>query len=132
MSSARARNRVYAAGLFLVVGAFAAVPFAISQRRGAQGVAPLTRQEKPLVGHQLMRGAYNNYGSVDVGADPDWDHAAHRWKGNEQREREGTDFRPSAEDLRVHRAALDAQLRARGLLKKEAAPAAAAPTAADR
>jgi hypothetical protein len=41
MSSARSRNRVYAAGLFLVVGAFAAVPFAISQRRGAQGVAPL-------------------------------------------------------------------------------------------
>jgi hypothetical protein len=122
MSASRARNRAYAAGLFVVVGAFAAVPFAISQRRGAQGVAPLTRQEKPLVGHQLMRGAYNNYGSVDVGADPDWDHAAHAWKGDARREREGTSFAPSAEDLRLHRAALDAQLRARGL-KKEA-PAA--------
>ena len=115
MSASAARNRVYAVGLVTLIGTFAAVPILLTQHRARQGIEPLTRQAKPLVGHQLMRGAYNNHGSVDIGADPDWDHSRHVWRGNERREREGSAFAPSAEDIRQHRAALDEQLRARGL-----------------
>lgn len=121
MAASATRNRVYAAGLVVLVGGFAAVPFLLTKRRTDQGIEPLTRQQRPLVGHQLMRGAYNNHGSVDVGADPDWDHAAHVWRGDARRERDGTNFAPSAEDLQRHRAVLDAQLRARGAAKDAAA-----------
>lgn len=124
MSASAARNRVYAGGLFLVVGAFASVPFALSRQRAAAGTPAMTRQEAPLLGHQLMRGAYNNHGSKDIGADPDWDAATNTWRGDERRVQSGTAFAPSAEDLRSQRAAVDAVLRARGL-KKDAPPPAA-------
>jgi hypothetical protein len=118
MSVSATRNRAYAAGLILVVSGFAAVPFLLTKRRTEQGVEPLTRQAKPLVGHQLMCGAYANHGSVDVGADPDWDHAAHMWKGDAKRVREGGGFAPSAEDIQRSRAVLDEQARARGAAAK--------------
>jgi hypothetical protein len=34
-----------------------------------------------LTGSQIMRGAYINTGSKDVGADPDYDHRTGTWKG---------------------------------------------------
>lgn len=65
--SLRSRNFIYGGGLFLLVAGFAGVPLLISHRRSVEGTSPLTTQGKPLVGHQLMRGAYNNHGSKDVG-----------------------------------------------------------------
>ena len=118
------RNRVYGVGLLLVVGGFASVPFVLARSRAAAGVESLTQQRAPLVGHQLMRGAYNNHGSRDAGADPDWgvEGGGLIWKGRSA-SGTGKGFAPTEEQLAPHRAKLDAALRARGLL----APAADVP-----
>ena len=133
MAASATRNRVYAAGLVVLVGGFAAVPFLLTKRRTDQGIEPLTRQQRPLVGHQLMRGAYNNYGSRDAGADPDWvtERGTLVWKGKGGGSgaasgggasgaggaAEGVPggFAPSEADLREARARLNEKLRARGL-----------------
>jgi hypothetical protein len=127
------RKRASAAALAAVVGGFAVVPFALSWRRSREGAEPLTTQHRPLVGHQLMRGAYNNYGSRDAGADPDWvtERGTLVWKGKGGGSgaasgggasgaggaAEGVPggFAPSEADLREARARLNEKLRARGL-----------------
>ena len=48
---------------------------------------PMDTQSKPLTGTQRMRGLYFNYGTSDVGPDPDWDPHTKQWKGWERRER---------------------------------------------
>ena len=111
-SSLRSRNFVYGSGLFVLVLGFAGVPLFISHRRYVEGTPSLTTQSKPLVGHQLMRGAYNNHGSKDVGPDPDWNGSTKTWKGEGKAR-----FNPSAEDIAFHRKQLEIALREKGLKK---------------
>jgi hypothetical protein len=99
------------AGLFVVVGLFGAVPLWMKHRQ----VESMTAQAAPL-GGAVMRGAYMNYGSKDVGVDPDWDLKVGRWKGLEGKE---SRFNPTADDLALARRAVEARLRAEGLLKGE-------------
>lgn len=110
--SLRSRNFIYGGGLFLLVAGFAGVPLLISHRRSVEGTSPLTTQGKPLVGHQLMRGAYNNHGSKDVGPDPDWNGSTKMWKGDGK-----SRFNPSPEDILFHRKQLEITLREKGLKK---------------
>ncbi len=66
-----------------------------------------------------MRGAYMNWGSKDVGADPDWDVTTRRYKeGGGKSGGAGAPprFNPSPEDIAEARESLKKTLKARGLL----------------
>jgi hypothetical protein len=99
-------------GLFVIVGTFGAVPLWMKHRQNGEN---MTAKPGPL-GGGVMRGAYMNYGSKDVGADPDWDLKTGTWKGGKGAEAR---FDPSPEDLAAARRALEARLRAEGLLKEK-------------
>ena len=72
-------NRALAAGLSLAVAAAASFPFVYT--RFFAGSKNLTLSDAPLQGQNVMRGAYINTGSKDVGRDPDWDPATNSWRG---------------------------------------------------
>jgi hypothetical protein len=107
MISTRTKNRVYALGLVLLVGSFALTPLLLKHRSEGKN---LTSQDKPLTGSQIMRGAYMNTGSKDVGADKDWRNGVYigAHKG-------GVAFDPSAEDIAEARARLEERKRQLGL-----------------
>ncbi len=105
----RTRNLAYASGLVVMCGVFAAVPFLIT----AAHPGNLTTQDAPLKPSQVMRGAYINSGSQDVGADPAWKTGRYVPTG-------AAHFDPSGADVAAARARLDAR-------KREALAAAAAP-----
>lgn len=89
-------------------GVFAAMPFWIK----ATSEHSMTTQAKPLLGHQIMRGAYINSGSKDIGADPDWVNEDGKllYKGKSMK-----NFDPSDEDVRAARARLEERRRRMGL-----------------
>ena len=103
------RKRAYAAGLAVVVIVFAAAPLLLKALQSSRGVN-LTRQDKALTGSQVMRGAYANTGSHDVGADPQW------VGGRYLRSDSSPDtFTPSADELTAARKRLEAAKAAAGL-----------------
>ena len=95
------RNAASASALLLLVGVFAATPLLIKARQGGNN---LTTQSKALTGSQIMRGAYLNTGSKDIGADPDWVDGRYVGKAGL-----GASFSPSTEARTAARAALDAR-----------------------
>jgi hypothetical protein len=95
------RNAAYASALILLVGVFAATPLLIKKRQGDHN---LTTQAKALTGSQIMRGAYLNTGSKDVGPDPDWQGGRYVGKSGL-----GASFAPSGAEIASARAALDAR-----------------------
>ena len=96
--SLRTKNLVYAAGLTLVGGVFACAPLLLRRPE-----VNLTTQPGPLQPSQVMRGAYLNTGSQDVGADPDW--VDGKYVGARH-------FRPSEADVAEARARFVAKLAA--------------------
>jgi len=95
--SLRARNLLYAGGLAAGAGVFASAPLWL-RREGVN----LTSQEKPLQPSQVMRGAYVNSGSRDVGADPAWVNGVYTPNAPAH-------FAPSADDVARARARLEAR-----------------------
>lgn len=87
-------NGFYAGMLAVMAGGFAAFPLYLQRVQGGEQIPNLTRSEKPLPGHAIMRGAYNNTGSRDAGPDPDWDMSSGRYKG-----KSGDTFNPSDEEV---------------------------------
>ncbi len=94
-----------------MVAGFASIPLLLKAKFEGQN---LTTQKGALGGNASMRGAYMNWGSKDVGADPDWDAQTRTYKGKGG----GTRFNPSEKDIEEGRRALEAKLRERGLLKE--------------
>ncbi len=127
LHAARSRppRRPTRAGLAVVALGFASVPLWLKDVKSGGGAKNLTTQATSLGGSSTMRGAYSNYGSKDVGADPDWD-ASMQYKGKSKAGMGGAGFNPSPEDIALHRAALTETLRQRGLLKEAAPPPAPA------
>lgn len=72
------RNRALGAALVVVITGIGLVPIAVKRARGERS---LFASEQPLTGSQIMRGAYINSGSQDVGPDPDYDFQRAEWKG---------------------------------------------------
>jgi hypothetical protein len=105
--SRRLRNAAYVVGLLALTGSFAAYPFLASR-----GSTNLTLRDQGLTGSQIMRGAYVNSGSHDVGLDPDWDPVTRtrRVKGADT-------FNPTPEQVAQHRAEMEARRAAREGLK---------------
>lgn len=114
MAQRKLSNKFYGAGLAVMAVAFAVFPLYIQKPDHN-----LTRQDKPLSGHQIMRGAYLNTGSRDAGPDPDWDMATGTYKGK-------SSFNPSTEDVqRVRREIVEQRARKQlGISGAEQAPAA--------
>jgi hypothetical protein len=100
------RNVAYAAGLLLFAGTFAVAPILMNKGR-----PNLTTSEKGLTGSQVMRGAYANTGSHDIGPDPDWVNGRYMGKHS--------DFNPSEEQLAEQRKKLEERLKQLGLEKKK-------------
>lgn len=73
----------------------------------------LTQKKGALSGNSMMRGAYYNAGSKDVGADPDWDMTKGTYNGKGGGG--GASFQPSAEEILKARAALQERLKEKGL-----------------
>ena len=103
--SRSARNRLLAGGLLLCGGFFLAAPLLIKRLYDGRN---LTVSTSPLSGNAIMRGAYVNSGSRDVGPDPDWDFKRANAYGGRTNA-----FMPSEEDLRLARERLDAAAAAR-------------------
>lgn len=82
-----------------MAGTFAFAPIFFSKKHEH---APLTTSNKALSGNQIMRGAYSNYGSQDVGPDPEWVNG--RYVGKSV-----TSFNPSEEEIAAHRAEMAAR-----------------------
>jgi len=93
---------------------FALAPLYFTKRQSGHN---LTRSTAPLSGNQIMRGAYSNYGSKDVGPDPDWVDGKYVGKSWHT-------FNPTPEQLEEHRA--DMARRAAAADAAVAAEAAAA------
>lgn len=72
------RNVALGAALVVVIGGIGLLPIAVKRARGDRS---LFASEQPLTGSQIMRGAYVNSGSQDVGPDPDYDFKNAEWKG---------------------------------------------------
>jgi hypothetical protein len=102
-----------AAGLVAIGATFAALPFVIRERNQNHNLAI---SQAALTGSQVMRGAFLNTGSKDVGPDPDWDMKTHTYRGGSTRS-----FAPTAEQVDAHRRGMAA--------RQESAQQAAAPTA---
>ena len=111
--TSRVKNGVYAGGLILLVGFFGSAPMLLKARNEGKN---LTSQEAPLTGSQIMRGAFMNTGSKDVGPDRDWKNGDYigPHKG-------GATFDPSAADIAEARARLEARKRELGLPARSAA-----------
>ena len=71
-------------GLCLFGGIMFSYPFIVRTL-----TPPIDAQNKPLTGTQRMRGVYFNFGSTDVGPDPDWDVKTGTWKGWDRRDSNG-------------------------------------------
>jgi len=93
-------------GLFIVAFGFAVFPLYLKHRHADNN---LTRKATPLSGGTITRGAYMNYGSKDVGPDPDYDLITGRYKGK------SGEFHPTPEQVAEHRAILEKVLKAKGL-----------------
>jgi hypothetical protein len=64
----RTKNALYAGGLVVMAGFFAVFPFLFSKGQGHNH----TLSNSPLPPTMVMRGAYVNSGSKDIGVDPQW------------------------------------------------------------
>jgi|APCry1669190591_1035303.scaffolds.fasta_scaffold143194_1 hypothetical protein len=53
-----------------IVGVFAAIPLLMKERMGGKN---LTTGKEALTGTSVIRGAFSNYGSKDVGLDDRWE-----------------------------------------------------------
>lgn len=93
---ARLKNFVYAGGLALMALGFAIGPIMLQRSQ-----TNLTTKKDGLTGSQIMRGAYANTGSKDVGVDPDWQDG--RYVGKSAR-----NFEPSPEEVAAARARFEA------------------------
>lgn len=103
------RQRVFSSILAVTVVGFASAPLILKALQDSRGVN-LTRQEAPLTGSQVMRGAFLNTGSKDIGPDPQWQNG----KYVSSREAAAT-FAPSPEDIAAARQRLEAKKAAAGL-----------------
>jgi len=74
------RNVIVAASLIGFVGVGASFPF-FYMRKQKEKHKNLMQQDAPLTGSQVIRGAYINTGTKDIGADPDWDWKNGTYKG---------------------------------------------------
>ena len=77
-TAARRRNWLVAGGLVAFAGGMAAFPFAYKTYVLKYN---LNFADKPLAGQNIVRGAYLNSGSKDIGVDPDWDPKTGTWRG---------------------------------------------------
>ena len=77
-AAAAPRNALVAAGLVVFAGGMASFPFVYKQYVLKQN---LNFADKPLAGQNIVRGAYINSGSKDIGVDPDWDPKTGTWRG---------------------------------------------------
>ncbi len=77
-SAARNRNRLTLVLVGLGITAAAVMPYGIKRLRDGR---PLYSSDKPLTGSQIMRGAYINSSSQDIGPDPDFDFKTGEWSG---------------------------------------------------
>jgi len=107
MPSLKSKNRFYLTGLIGLVGFFASAPLLLKNRNAGHN---LTTQKEGLTGSQIMRGAYLNTGSKDVGADPDWNNGKYIGPHKEQ-----SAFQPSAVEVAEARARFEKEKARRGL-----------------
>ena len=112
--SVKTKNRVYLAGLLGLVAFFGSAPLLLKQRNSGNN---LTTQEQPLTGSQIMRGAYLNTGSKDVGNDPDWHNG--KYIGSQKTP---LSFQPTAEDVEEARTRFEREKARRGLPSKVSPP----------
>ncbi len=108
---ARTRNLLYASGLLVVAGVFACAPLLLRRPD-----VNLTSQPTPLQPSQIMRGAYLNTGSRDMGADPAWVNGKYVGPA-------APHFAPTADEVAAARARLDARRAAAGLPVRAPPPA---------
>ena len=88
-----AKNFATAAMLLLGVGGMASIPF-LSVRSSPN----LMNKEDALTGSQVMRGAYLNVSSKDVGPDPDWVNGRYVGKSLRKRQEREERLRQAAEE----------------------------------
>lgn len=104
-SVARRKNAVYATGLVGIVAFFGSFPFFAKKSNPDKN---LTWQAEPLGGNAQTRGAFMNYGSKDVGKDPDWDPVTRTYHGRSLK-----NFSPSDEEVAEARKTLEEKRRAK-------------------
>ncbi|EWM29776.1 hypothetical protein Naga_100022g38 [Nannochloropsis gaditana] len=76
--STRNRNRITVVLVTLGITMAALLPYGIRKLRDGRS---LYQSDKPLTGSQIMRGAYMNSSSQDIGPDPDYDFRSGEWHG---------------------------------------------------
>mmetsp|Transcript_7206 Transcript_7206/g.11490 ORF Transcript_7206/g.11490 Transcript_7206/m.11490 type:complete len:97 (+) Transcript_7206:78-368(+) len=76
----KGRNLATAVGLVGFVAGVGSIPYFYTKHMSDKNIN-LLQQEKPLSGSQIIRGAYMNTGSKDIGVDPDWDFKTRTWRG---------------------------------------------------
>ncbi|TFJ83795.1 hypothetical protein NSK_004897 [Nannochloropsis salina CCMP1776] len=76
--STRNRNRTTVVLVTLGITMAALLPYGIRKLRDGRS---LYQSDKPLTGSQIMRGAYMNTSSQDIGPDPDYDFRSGEWHG---------------------------------------------------
>ena len=77
----RTQRNILVAGFFtLFAGGMGVIPLYFSSRFKSQNIN-LTTTDNPLAGQAVVRGAFVNSGSKDVGPDPDWDPVTRTWRG---------------------------------------------------
>lgn len=92
-------------GLLVLCGTFASIPLLMQKRHANHN---LSAKQTPLTGSQIMRGAYINSGSKDIGPDPDWDMKRGIYLGSS-----GQRFSPDDDDITKARMRLEENKRIR-------------------
>ena len=82
-----------AAGLVAFAGAMASFPLLYKKHGIGRN---LSTTPEALPGQAVVRGAYNNSGSKDIGADPDWDPRTGTWRGRTSVRQRGAELRGEA------------------------------------
>lgn len=77
-ASIRNRKRITLMVVMLGISGAALLPYGIRKLRDGRS---LYQSDKPLTGSQIMRGAYMNTSSQDIGPDPDFDFKTGEWQG---------------------------------------------------
>lgn len=93
-SSLRSRNMMVAVGLVAFVGSMASFPFVY--KRYYLGGRNLSTSREALPGQAIVRGAYVNTGSRDIGPDPDYDPSTGTWRGRTSVRQRAAEMRASA------------------------------------
>lgn len=100
MVSGKGSNLVVGGGLAILACGAALFPYVYTKRMKREHLN-LTQKHEALQGSQVIRGAYINTGSKDIGADPDWDWKNKTYKGipiNPEEAQEGNKTRKRKED----------------------------------